>query len=141
MQEQIISNPTALKPSNKFPGSKIVGYTLLGIGLVMIVTSVLLAVRVLSGYAKPPRVLNVEAPSIQLPNAAGSIEIPQQLKAQGFSLAQSSAPTSQKIIPDELFNFYINVGLFYLLIMFIASSGSKIAVIGTHLIRDIKIKV
>lgn len=141
MQEQIIPSPTALKPSTKFTSCKTVGYTLLGIGLLMIVTSVFMVIGVLSGYSKPPQVLNVEAPSIQLPNAASTVEIPQQLKAQGFSLAQNNAPASQKIISDELFNFYVNVGLFYLLMMFIASSGSKIATIGTHLIQEIKLKV
>lgn len=120
-----------------FTLDKTIGYILLTIGLLMIFVPVFMIYRVLSGAAKPMQVLNVEAPSIQLPNTNSSIEIPAQLKAQGFSLGQNSGPTSQKIIPDEVFNFYINAGIFYLLMVFITSAGSKIAIIGTKLIKEI----
>lgn len=122
------------------PLDKSIGYVLLIIGLLMIIVPVFIIFSVLTGKSKPPQVLNVEAPSIQLPNLNSSIEIPAQLKAQGFSLGQTSGPASQKIIPDEVFNFYINAGIFYLLMVFITSAGLKIATIGTHLIKDIKVK-
>lgn len=140
MQEQgsLGQNNKGLK--NRFVAEKTIGYVLLAVGLSMIVISVFMIVNILTGRSKPPQVLNVEAPSIQLPSA-GSIELPEQLRAQGFSLGQTGKEqSSQKIIPDEVFSFYINAGVFYLLMMFIASAGSKIATIGVHLIKDIKVK-
>lgn len=123
-----------------FVADKTIGYVLLVTGLLMIVVPVFLIISVLTGRSKPPQVLNVEAPSIQLPGA-GSIELPEQLRAQGFSLGQAGKEqSSQKIISDEVFSFYINAGVFYLLMMFIASAGSKIATVGVHLIKDIKVK-
>jgi len=142
MQDQNPTNQVDQGLRGKLQADKTIGYVLLAVGLLMIVASVFLIISVLTGRSRPPQVLEVEAPSIQLPNLGSSIEIPEQLKEQGFSLGQSGAQgANQKIIPDEVFNFYINAGVFYLLMMFIASAGSKIATIGTHLVKEVKIKV
>ncbi|MBI3342510.1 hypothetical protein HY024_05300 [Candidatus Curtissbacteria bacterium] len=127
--------------SSKFAADKLTGYVLLLLGLLMIAIAVVLAFLLLTGRTKPPQAVNFEAPSIQMPSN-GSVELPAQLKSQGFSVSKPTSQVgAQKIISDEVFNFYLNTGLFYLLMMFVASAGSKVAMIGVHLIKDFKIKV
>src|SRR3989338_2789375 len=141
MQEQNSPNQTYGGFKSKLAADKLIGYALLTVGLLMIVIPVIMAISVLTGRSKPTQVLSVEPPSIQFPSLDSSIKIPDQLKEQGFLLGQGGTQgASQKIIPDEVFNFYINASVFYLLMMFIASAGSKIAIIGTHLIKEMKVK-
>lgn len=121
---------------------KIIGYSLLVVGLGMIGIPVYMVINVFTGKSKPPRVINVSAPSIALPSVGGSLELPEELKSQGFSIKQSDPSKSeQKIIPDEVFNLYINSGFFYLMMLFVTSAGAKIAGIGVHLTKDIKVKI
>lgn len=121
---------------------KVVGWILLSFGLLLILLSLVFIFLVFTGRTKPPEVMNVAAPSLELSSLTGSIELPPQLRAQGFSISQNDQkPAGQKIIPDDVFNFYINSGIFYLLMMFVASTGSKVAGIGVSLIKEIKVKV
>lgn len=141
MQEENNSSQVNQGLKGKLPAEKTIGYVLLGVGLLMIVIPVFLMIGVLTGRSKPPQVLDAEAPSLQLPNLGDSIDLPQQLKAQGISINQQSPQaTGQKIIPDEVFNFYVNAGIFYLLMLFIASAGSKVATIGVRLVKDVNVK-
>lgn len=123
----------------KFSSDKDFGYALLAIGLLMIVVPVLLVVLVFTGQVKPLTVLSAEAPTIRIPTAKSTIQIPGVLEKLGFSIGQKDSPdyVTQEIIPQQVFSFYMNAGIFYLLMLFIASAGSKIAGIGTKLIKDV----
>lgn len=125
---------------NRFKVDKTIGYWLLAAGILMIVVPIFLIANVLTGKNKPPQVFNVEAPTFDLPLSGQQLELPKDVKLpQGFVSQGGSQKT--KIIPDEVFNSSLNIGVYYLLMVFIASSGSKIAGIGVKLIKDIKIQV
>jgi len=113
-----------VSPKKQFNLEKVFGLILLFAGIIMISISILLIFRVLTGVQKPPQVLNIEAPTLptshQFPEGV-TIELPET-----------------KIIPDELYNGVVNIGLFYLLMMFIASSGAKFADIGIKLMKKIR---
>jgi len=112
-----------VSPKKQFNLEKVFGLILLFAGIIMISASILLIFRILTGVQKPPQVFNITAPttSLSIPNLPEGIELPQT-----------------KIIPDELYNGIINIGLFYLLMMFVASSGAKFADIGIKLMKKIR---
>lgn len=102
----------------------------------MIVIPVFLIANVLTGKSKPPQVFNTEAPSFEIP-----LDIPKDAKTStGLNISQSGSQKA-KIISDEVFNATLNISVYYLLMFFITSAGSKIAGIGIKLIKDIKVQV
>lgn len=141
--QQIIESPQD-QSKNSFNFEKILGYLLLLVGIAMILTSLFLVYQVLTGKNKPPQIFNVESPTIKLPTASSNLQLPEGLELpEGFSLQEATneaTPAGIKIIPDELLNGMVNISLYYLLMMFAASTGVKIADIGTKLIKEIKIK-
>ncbi|GEM_PF-1282267 len=126
---------------DRFKVDKTIGYLLLAAGILMIVTPIFLISNVLTGKSKPPQVFNVEAPTFDLPLSGQQLEVPKDVKIPaGLAMTQSGS-VKTKIIPDEVFNSSLNIGVYYLLMVFIASSGSKIAGIGVKMIKDIKVQV
>ena len=121
---------------------KALGYVLLLGGLIIIVVSTYSGYRVLTGKSDPVRIFDVEAPTINL-GGQGNLELPEGFQLpEGFSLPQSSsAGTSIKIFPDEVFNRLLNSGFYFLAMSFVASSGAKIASIGVQLVKEIKVNV
>ena len=107
----------------KFSSDKLIGYVLLSLGLLMIFAALFMIYQILTGKSKPPKVFDVVAPSIKLPTES------------------SNVGSEFKIIPDEVFNGVLNIGMYYLLMMFLASSGAKIAGIGVKMIKDIKVQI
>lgn len=120
---------------------KILGYSLLALGLLVIAVATVLALRVLTGGTQPPKVFEFEAPTINLPQLAGGItegiDLPEGFGASG----QQSAPSSVKLLPDDVFNKLLNMVVFYLAMMFLASSGAKVAEVGIKLVKDIKVQI
>ena len=137
--------PQPDRKSFNLNGDAIIGYVLLAIGLLFIFAATYMVYGVLTGKAKPPQVYNVEAPSFQLPTDTGQIlELPEGATlAAGLKLTQDSnqSPPGIKLIPDEVFNGSLNIGLYYLAMMFLASSGAKIAGLGVKMIKDIKVQI
>lgn len=122
---------------------KIIGWVLLGVGLLIIVVSTLSAYRVLTGAVNPPKVLDVPAPVIVLPQAQPSVNLPEGIQLpEEVSLNQQQAePAEVKLLPDDVFSRLLNTSLFYLAMMFVATSGLKFADIGIKLVKDIKVEV
>lgn len=120
---------------------KILGYSLLALGLLVIAVATILALRVLTGGSQPPKVFEFEAPTINLPQLGAGIpegiDLPEGFGASG----QQSAPSSVKLLPDDVFNKLLNMSAFYLAMMFLASSGAKVAGLGIKLIKDIKVQI
>lgn len=108
---------------------KIIGYFLLGTGLLLIVIATILILRVLVGGEIAPKVFDASAPTISLGQLGSGLALP-----EGVELPQT-APSEMKILPDEVFNKLLNIGVFYLAMMFLASSGAKVAGIGIGLIK------
>lgn len=128
-----------LTPTNK-PKDKLIGYLMLIIGLLIIILTVIWAIYTLTGKIKPPQVFNVEAPSITLPTSNLSVDTSSLPAEIAGTIKQNQAKAAPfKILPDNVFSNMLNLGIFYLLAMFIASTGTKIASLGIQLIRDIKV--
>lgn len=132
----------AADTEKNFSTNKVLGYVLLACGVLMIFAALFLIWGVLSGRTKAPVVFNIEAPAIDVPGSQSTLELPESLKQAGVTLNQPAASGQKmKIIPDSLYNDSLNIGVYYLLMMFLASSGAKIAGIGTNLLKDFKVKV
>lgn len=139
----LTSTPSEEKKA-PFPTDKIIGYILLFSGVLLILVALFLAFNLLTGKSKPPTVFNVEAPTINLPTNNLKLQLPENTKLPaGMTLSQDGSETPQgfKVIPDEVLNGSLNIGLSYLLFMFIASSGAKLASIGVSMVKDIKVTV
>src|SRR3972149_2643810 len=128
------SPPLGTSTSSKAVNSeKLLGYVLLLIGLVFILVATFSIYRVLTGKSTPPKIFDVESPTFNLPTA--NLNVPEGVNLpEGFAVSQSNN-NSIKIIPDEVYNTVLNMGINYLAMMFIASSGAKIAGIGIKLIK------
>lgn len=131
---------TSQPSKQSFQKDKLIGYFLLFTGLIIIISTLVWAVYTFTGQVKPHQVFNVEAPSIPLPGANLSLDTSSLPPEIAKSLNQTQAkPASFKILPDNVFSNILNLGIFYLLAMFVASTGSKIASLGVQLIRNIKV--
>ncbi len=129
------------KNATNKPKDKLIGYLLLAGGLIIIIATVVWAIYTFTGRIKPPQVFNVEAPSIPIPGSNLSIDTSSLPPEIAKSLNQTpSKSASFKMLPDNVFSSMLNLGIFYLLAMFVASSGAKIASLGIQLIRDIKVE-
>lgn len=123
-------------------GNKILGFVLIASGIIIIAGTAIAAISVFTGKSNPPKVMAVTAPTINLPNAADTIDtsaLPPEI-VNSIKQPQQSQ-NSFKIFSDEDISKLVNIGIFYFLVMFLASSGAKIASIGTQLVRDIKVSV
>ncbi|MCX7927394.1 MAG: hypothetical protein N2606_04585 [Candidatus Omnitrophica bacterium] len=98
---------------------KFVGYCLLILGLFIIIFSAYQVYIVFVGIANPPRVMNFEDITMQLPNIQGKVEI----------------------FASDILNKIGNLILWYLVMFFMVSCGHKIANLGIFLLRQIKVSV
>ena len=102
---------------------KITGYSLLGIGIFLIIISVVSVFQVFTGQVKPVRLFQMQGISLDLGSQAG-IKLP-----------------TTEIIPAALINDSTNLFLHLLLMGFIASTGQKLASLGVQLVRPIVVKL
>ncbi len=151
MPDQISQTPPTINPIQKDNSSrneKVLGYFLLLVGIIIIISSTLYAVFVLTGKIKPAKVFNVKAPEIPIPSASQTLDlssleksgVPSQI-LDSLKPTKQTQPASIKIIPDEVFSSLINMSIAYILVMILASTGSKFATIGIQLIKEIKVQV
>lgn len=133
---------TNIAPNNSksFSGEKIFGWILLALGLIIIIAGTFSLYQVFTGGSKPPTVFNTKSPSIKLPSALSGVDL-SALPAGVSSLAQNNSSGEMKILEDDVFNRYLNSGFYYLAMLFVTSSGTKIAGIGVNLIKDIKVQI
>lgn len=122
---------------------KVIGYILLFIGLFTIFLTVFLTYNVFVGRTAAPKVANYQIPPIDIAAPNASVQLPSSIEIpEGFGTPSASSSALPKLkIPDEIVNDTIDKGLFYILMMFVASAGSKVSGIGVRLIKDIKVKV
>jgi hypothetical protein len=126
---------------------KIIGFSLVLIGIGIIIASAYSVYQVFTGEADPPSVFHFEAPSITLPTQQSlSLELPEGMELpEGFSLPSASEeekePQKIKLLPDEVINKVVNMSIHLLLMGFLVTVGAKIAGIGTKLVKEIKVVV
>jgi hypothetical protein len=104
---------------------KIVGYVLLGMGLIFIIFAVYSMYEVFTGTTKPPAIFKMESIAISPPTVPG-VEVP---------------PAKIELVSGSEVSKVVNLTLWYMLMFFIASVGNKIAGLGVKLIREIKVEV
>ncbi|MBI4130030.1 hypothetical protein HY468_01800 [Candidatus Roizmanbacteria bacterium] len=121
---------------------KVVGYTLITLGIFIIVFSLVNVVMVFTSKIQPVQLFNLKGISLDM-----SSLIPQDIIAGGdlppeltSQLGRSAAPAPE-IISPELLNQSSNLFAHVFLMGFLVSAGGKIATIGTMLVRPIVVKL
>jgi hypothetical protein len=102
-----------------FKTEKIIGYSLLILGVILLLFSLLEMVTVYYGYAPPPKLINV-----------GDISL---------SLGDNGASTS--LIPGAQASQLPNLFFWFILMGFVLLAGGKIASLGVSMIKDIKVEI
>jgi len=117
---------------------KVLGYLLIGAGLIAIVYAVLNLFSVFYGKSKPVAIFNFSGISLDT-----SQLVPQNLtpETSEFFQEQPSGSQQTEIISADVLNQSSNIFAHLLLVGFLASAGQKIASIGTMLVRPINVKL
>jgi hypothetical protein len=102
-----------------FKTEKIIGYSLLILGVILLLFSLFEMVTVYNGYAPPPKLINV-----------GDISL---------SLGDSGASTS--LIPGAQVSQLPNLFFWFILMGFVLLAGGKIASLGVSMIKDIRVEI
>lgn len=143
-QNSTLNNPFTQKDINEkkhIAYEKIAGYLLLFAGLFMIFLSLFLVFRVLTGDFRPPQVSNYRLAPIELSLPTQTLQFPEGTQLPEGSPPPTGLSTTKIQLPDNLVNDFVGISFYYLLMLFLASAGTKISGIGIKMIKDIKIKV
>lgn len=124
----------------KIAYEKLIGYLLLAAGLLMILLSLFLVFNTLTGKFKPPQVSNYKLPPLELALPT-TIQVPEGTQLPEGLQVPANATSTKLQIPNEIFNDLLGISFYYLLMMFLASTGYKVAGIGVKMIKDIKVKI
>jgi hypothetical protein len=107
----------------KIKDYKAVGYALLIAGLIFIILSVYSMYSVYTGAAPPPAVVQMNSIILQAPADAGT------------------SPAQTELLSGRDSSRLVNMGIWFALMTFVASAGSRIGGLGVRLIREIKVEV
>ncbi len=107
----------------KIKDYKAVGYGLLIAGLVLIIWAVYSMYNVYTGTQAPPAVIQMNGVTISLPTG------------------QSTQPVQAELISGRDSSRLVNMGIWYALMLFVASAGGRIGGLGVKLIREIRVEV
>ncbi|NJD53253.1 MAG: hypothetical protein FIB07_10335 [Candidatus Methanoperedens sp.] len=99
------------------------GYGLLILGLLFIFYSVYSMYNVFTGAEAAPSVIQMNSVKISLPTGPGT------------------PPMDTELISGKESSIMTNMGLWFMLMTFVASAGGRIGGLGVKLVRDIKIEV
>ena len=115
---------------------KIVGYILLILGIAVIIISVASVYNVMTGKSKPAQIFTSKGISLDLAALTGGLT-----SEQRENMARQDLSTITEVVTPELLNPALNLISHLFLMGFIASAGFKVAVIGTTLVRPIKVNL
>ena len=101
---------------------KILGYILLGVGLIIIFVCGYNAYTVFTGQSAPPEVFKMESVSFNVDNNAGAAS----------RLELISGGNASKLI---------NMALWYILMFFLVQVGGKVSSLGIQMVKEIKVIV
>ena len=107
----------------KIKDYKAVGYALLLAGLILIIWAVYSMYNVYTGAQAPPAVVEMNSVTISLPTAQGA------------------PPVQTELISGRDSSLLTNMGIWFALMTFIASAGSRVGGLGVKLVREIKVEV
>ncbi len=111
--------------------SKVTGYILLVVGLIIILFASFQVIQVLTGNQTPIQVIHSQGISVDLSQLAAS---------QGATQPIPSGQTAELISSKDL-NEFTNLTLHYLLMTFLVSVGFRVSNLGVNLIRTITVKL
>lgn len=115
------------------------GYLLLTIGIVTIVFSAIDVYQVFTKQKAPIQLFNFQGVSIDPSAYAPQIEVPAGMES--FVQQQPKGNQKVELLPADLINLSSNLFAHIMLMGFIASIGSKLASLGTQLVRPIVVKL
>lgn len=112
---------------------KITGYTLLGVGLLVIFLSVFSVYQVFTKKASAIQLFSFPGVSIDLGKVIAS-----QMPTND---PMPAAPLMQEVIPANVLNESANIAAHLFLMGFIGSAGYKVASLGVQMLRPIHVTV
>jgi len=129
------------------PTEKIIGYSLLSVGILLMIFSTFQIISVFTGKAKPIPLFSMEAPTKSTNTNTKSqkqtpAELAQKIQTDPFSLLQQSGglPVPELIDPAVLGRM-LNLIVYYLIMQFLLGLGFKLSSLGVGLVRPLKINV
>lgn len=128
---------------------RIVGYILLGVGMLVMIFSAMQIVMVFTNKATPIEFFNskpiltqqAKSNDVGFPTDGGELsKLIQNNPLAGLGGGGSSLPMPQLIDP-EMINNVLNLSVYFLIMNFLLGLGFKIANLGVQLVRPIKVEV
>lgn len=116
---------------------KIIGFSLLTIGILIIVFSAFNVYRVFTGKTNPVDLFNSQGITLDLSSLTGEDLSPEQRQA----LEEEGTSLRTELVEPELVNKPLNLGVHLLLMGFLVNVGYKISSIGVQFLRPIKVKL
>ena len=116
---------------------KVIGYSLLTVGILIILYSAFSVYSVFTKKQNPQDVFNLPGISLDLSGFVGGDLSPEERAA----MEKSNVNTKAELISPEVLNTPLNYTFHILFMGFIASIGFKIANLGTLLVRPIKVNL
>ncbi|QQS44469.1 hypothetical protein IPM65_02635 [Candidatus Roizmanbacteria bacterium] len=121
---------------------RIIGYTLLGIGIIMIIITTFQIFSVFTGKATPIQVFKVEKTSAKTqPSTTDLLEKLQQGDISALLDSGSGSIPGLEVISPEAIYKMLNITVYYFLMMFLLNVGYKIASLGIQMVRPVKVEV
>ncbi len=121
---------------------RIIGYTLLGIGIIMIIITTFQIFSVFTGKATPIQVFKVEPAKQSQPSSTTDLleKIQQGDLSALLDSGSGSIPGLEVISPEAIYKM-LNITVYYFLMMFLLNVGYKIASLGVQMVRPVKVEV
>lgn len=117
---------------------KVIGYSLVSIGLIIMIFCVINMVMVFSDNAKPFSIFNISSSNSAL--NIGDI-VSQLQKSNPSNLSQSIPAPKIDILPPEVINQTLNLSTHFFLMTFILGFGYKLSSLGVQFVRPINVKL
>lgn len=117
---------------------KVVGYSLLTVGIIIILLCGLNVFQIFNKQARPVQFFNFPGISIDLGSAISGSLPPEQ---KALVALQMGDKAKQEIVPAEVLNDSSNVAIHLFFMGFLASIGYRIASVGVELIRPVIVRV
>lgn len=121
---------------------RIIGYTLLAAGIIMIIITSFQIFSVFTGSATPIPVFKVEPAKITQKTTTSDVleKIQQGDFSELLNSGSGSIPGLEVISPEALYKM-LNITVYYFLMMFLLNVGYKIASLGVQMVRPIKVEI
>lgn len=104
---------------------KIIGYSLLAAGLILITSAIIMTANVFTGKSLPPQISKIEYINLSTP----------------VNITGNAKTSNIQFRIDRQINKIFDTVIWYLFMIFVVLSGSKIAGLGIQFLREIKINV